>query len=49
MSPRLTRGATSGGIQLDRQTKKREAADLIVFLASPRATAITGTEYVIGA
>lgn len=36
-----------GGIPLGRPTKPAEIADLIAFLASPRAGAITGTEYVI--
>lgn len=36
-----------GGIPLGRQTKPREVADLIAFLVSPRASSITGTEYVI--
>ncbi|MFO1039175.1 MAG: SDR family oxidoreductase [Geminicoccaceae bacterium] len=36
-----------GGIPLGRPTKPSEVADLITFLASPRAAAITGTEYVI--
>ncbi|MCO6185040.1 SDR family oxidoreductase [Rhizobium sp. L1K21] len=36
-----------GGIPLGRPTKPEEVADLITFLASHRATAITGTEYVI--
>ncbi|NEI74512.1 SDR family oxidoreductase [Rhizobium lusitanum] len=36
-----------GGIPLGRPTKPQEVADLITFLASPRAAAITGTEYVI--
>lgn len=36
-----------GGIPLGRPTKPGEVADLIAFLASPRAAAITGTEYVI--
>lgn len=36
-----------GGIPLGRPAKPREIADLITFLASPRADAITGTEYVI--
>lgn len=36
-----------GGIPLGRPAKPREVADLICFLASPRAGAITGTEYVI--
>jgi NAD(P)-dependent dehydrogenase (short-subunit alcohol dehydrogenase family) len=36
-----------GGIPLGRPSKPVEVADLIVFLASPRAATITGTEYVI--
>lgn len=36
-----------GGIPIGRPSKPREVADLIAFLASPRAAAITGTEYVI--
>jgi NAD(P)-dependent dehydrogenase (short-subunit alcohol dehydrogenase family) len=36
-----------GGIPLGRPAKPSEVADLITFLASPRAGAITGTEYVI--
>jgi NAD(P)-dependent dehydrogenase (short-subunit alcohol dehydrogenase family) len=36
-----------GGIPLGRPAKPGEVADLIAFLASPRASAITGTEYVI--
>ena len=36
-----------GGIPLGRPTKPDEVADLITYLASPRAAAITGTEYVI--
>lgn len=36
-----------GGIPLGRPAKPREVADLITFLASPLAGAITGTEYVI--
>ena len=39
--------ASLGGIPIGRPAKPREFADLIAFLASPRATAITGTEYVI--
>jgi len=36
-----------GGIPLGRPNKPREVAELIGFLVSPRASAITGTEYVI--
>jgi NAD(P)-dependent dehydrogenase (short-subunit alcohol dehydrogenase family) len=36
-----------GGIPLGRPATPREVADLIAFVASPRAGAITGTEYVI--
>ncbi|MEZ5866101.1 MAG: oxidoreductase [Geminicoccaceae bacterium] len=36
-----------GGIPLGRPARPAEVADLIAFLASPRAAAITGTEYVI--
>ena len=36
-----------GGIPLGRPAKPTEVADLIAFLASPRAASITGTEYVI--
>lgn len=36
-----------GGIPLGRPAKPSEVADLIVFLASPRAAAITGTEHLI--
>ena len=36
-----------GGIPLGRPAKPEEVADLIAFLASPRAASITGTEYVI--
>lgn len=39
--------AALGGIPLGRPAKPAEVADLIAFLASPRAAAITGTEYVI--
>ena len=36
-----------GGIPLGRPCKPREVADLVAFLASNRASAITGTEMVI--
>jgi NAD(P)-dependent dehydrogenase (short-subunit alcohol dehydrogenase family) len=36
-----------GGIPLGRPAKPQEVADLIVFLVSPRAAAITGSEHVI--
>ncbi len=36
-----------GGIPLGRPAQPREIADLIAFLVSPRASAITGAEYVI--
>ncbi|MCX5481364.1 SDR family oxidoreductase [Kaistia geumhonensis] len=36
-----------GGIPLGRPARPAEVADLILFLASPRAAAITGTEHVI--
>ncbi|AOB30525.1 short-chain dehydrogenase [Bordetella sp. H567] len=36
-----------GGIPLGRPSKPIEVANLIAFLASPRAASITGTEYVI--
>jgi NAD(P)-dependent dehydrogenase (short-subunit alcohol dehydrogenase family) len=39
--------ASLGGIPLGRPARPREVADLITFLASPRAAAITGAEYVI--
>lgn len=36
-----------GGIPIGRPAKPEEVADLVTFLASPRAASITGTEYVI--
>jgi NAD(P)-dependent dehydrogenase (short-subunit alcohol dehydrogenase family) len=36
-----------GGIPLGRPSRPEEVANLIAFLASPRAATITGTEYVI--
>jgi NAD(P)-dependent dehydrogenase (short-subunit alcohol dehydrogenase family) len=36
-----------GGIPIGRPAKPQEVADLVAFLASPRAASITGTEYVI--
>jgi NAD(P)-dependent dehydrogenase (short-subunit alcohol dehydrogenase family) len=36
-----------GGIPIGRPAQPKEVADLIAFLASPRAASITGTEYVI--
>jgi NAD(P)-dependent dehydrogenase (short-subunit alcohol dehydrogenase family) len=36
-----------GGIPIGRPARPREVADLVAFLASPRAASITGTEYVI--
>jgi NAD(P)-dependent dehydrogenase (short-subunit alcohol dehydrogenase family) len=36
-----------GGIPLGRPAKPHEVADLVAFLASPRAASITGTEYVV--
>jgi NAD(P)-dependent dehydrogenase (short-subunit alcohol dehydrogenase family) len=36
-----------GGIPLGWPAKPQEVADLVTFLASPRAASITGTEYVI--
>lgn len=36
-----------GGIPIGRPAKPDEIANLIAFLASSRASAITGTEYVI--
>ncbi|GMU01365.1 oxidoreductase [Corallococcus caeni] len=36
-----------GGIPLGRPVRPREVADLIAFVASPRAGSVTGTEFVI--
>lgn len=36
-----------GGIPIGRPAKPKEVADLVAFLASPRAASINGTEYVI--
>ncbi len=36
-----------GGIPIGRPAKPTEVADLVAFLASPRAASITGTEYVL--
>jgi NAD(P)-dependent dehydrogenase (short-subunit alcohol dehydrogenase family) len=36
-----------GGIPLGRPAKPKEVADLIAFVASPRAASITGAEYII--
>src|SRR5712671_5298989 len=39
--------ASLGGIPIGRPSKPKEVADLVAFLASPRAASITGTEYLI--
>jgi NAD(P)-dependent dehydrogenase (short-subunit alcohol dehydrogenase family) len=38
---------TLGGIPIGRPARPKEVADLVLFVASPRAASITGTEYVI--
>jgi NAD(P)-dependent dehydrogenase (short-subunit alcohol dehydrogenase family) len=44
---RATLMVSLGGIPIGRPAKPGEVADLVAFLASPRAGSITGTEYVI--
>src|SRR5215468_2324147 len=39
--------ASLGGIPIGRPAQPKAVADLVAFLASPRAASITGTEYVI--
>jgi hypothetical protein len=36
-----------GGIPIGRPARPSEVAEIIAFLASPRAASITGTEYII--
>ena len=38
---------TLGGIPIGRPARPKEVADLVLFVASPRAASITGAEYVI--
>jgi NAD(P)-dependent dehydrogenase (short-subunit alcohol dehydrogenase family) len=46
-SARRTLMDSLGGIPIGRPAKPSEVAELVAFLASPRAASITGTEYVI--